>query len=116
MLYEVITNEVFLMAFREMLIMLPVAFLLELLVVEKAALFLAFRIVTPKDHPFLIQSVISIMIVCLMCPIMSLIATLLFKDPGKEVIAVWVQTTVFNFPMALCWQLFAAGPLVREIV
>ena len=55
------------------------------------------------------------MIVCLMCPMMSFIATLLFKNAGSNFIAVWFQTTVMNFPMALCWQIFGAGPLGRLI-
>ena len=46
---------------------------------------------------------------------MSLAATLLFKNAGSEIIAVWLQTTAINFPMALCWQLFFAGPVVRTI-
>ena len=58
---------------------------------------------------------ISSVTVWLMCPTMSLIATLLFKSAGKEVIAVWLQTTVMNFPMAFFWQIFFAGPMVRAI-
>ena len=50
-----------------------------------------------------------------MCPLMSLAATLLFKNAGSEIVAVWLQTTAINFPMALCWQLFFAGPVVRAI-
>ena len=74
------SNEVFLLAFHEMVIMWPAA-----------------------------------LIVCIMCPTMSMIATLLFKNPGKEIVAVWLQTTAMNFPMALCWQIFFAGPLARLI-
>ncbi len=109
------TNEVFLLAFHELLIMWPVAFVLEMFVVERLAKMLAFRLVTPEDKPIMILLAISCMIVCLMCPMMSFVATILFKNPGKEVIAVWFQTTVLNFPMALCWQIFFAGPLVRLI-
>lgn len=29
--------------------------------------------------------------------------------------AVWLETTAMNFPMALCWQLFFAGPIVRFV-
>ena len=50
-----------------------------------------------------------------MCPIMSFAATLLFKNAGGELVSVWVQTTVINFSMALCWQMFYAGPIVRFI-
>ncbi|WP_026496629.1 hypothetical protein [Butyrivibrio sp. WCD3002] len=45
----------------------------------------------------------------------SFAATLLFKDAGKELVAVWIHTTALNFPMALCWQLFFAGPFVRNV-
>ena len=107
------TNEIFLLAFHELIIMLPVAFILEFFIVEKLSLFLAFRFVTPNDRPIFIQLAISSMIVCLMCPMMSFVATLLFKDPGSEIISIWLQTTVMNFPMALCWQIFFAGPFVR---
>lgn len=109
------TNEVFLMAFHELYIMWPAAFILEFFAVEKLSKMLAFRFVKPDDRPIVILLAISSMIVCLMCPSMSLIATLLFKHPGKEWAAVWIETTVLNFPMALCWQIFFAGPLVRAL-
>lgn len=84
-------------------------------VFEKLAIKLAFRIVNPeKDNPFFITLAISCMIVCLMCPTMSLIATLLFANPGSQVVAVWLQKLALNFPMALCWQVFFAGPGVRN--
>lgn len=108
-------NEIFLLAFHEIIIMLPVAFILEFFVVEKLSTAMAFRIVTPNDRPFVITLAISFMIVLCMCPTMSLVATVLFKQPGKELIAAWFQTTVLNFPMALLWQLFFAGPVVRFI-
>ena len=109
------TNEVFMLAFHEVIIMWPVAFVLEMFVVERLAKMLAFRLVSPDDKPIFILLAISSMIVCLMCPMMSLVATILFQNPGKEIIALWFQTTVLNFPMALCWQIFFAGPLVRLI-
>ncbi len=109
-------NFIFLAAFKEMLIMWPIAIVLELLFVGRLAQKLAFRFVTPgKDPMILIILAISSMSVCLMCPLMSLAATLLFKNAGKEFVAVWFQTTALNFPMALCWQIFFAGPLVRNI-
>lgn len=52
------------------------------------------------------------MTVCIMCPTMSLIATLLFKEPS---LGAWVQTFGMNMPMALIWQLLFCGPLVRLI-
>ena len=41
------------------------------------------------------------MIVCLMCPIMSFIATLLFQNAVNQVIALWLQAMFVNFPMTL---------------
>lgn len=109
-------NFVFLAAFKEMLIMWPIAIALELIFVGRLAQKLAFRFVTPgKDPVIMIIIAISAMSVCLMCPLMSFAATLLFKDAGKELVAVWLQTTAMNFPMALFWQIFFAGPLVRNV-
>lgn len=109
------SNEIFLIAFHEIVIMLPVAFVLEFFVVEKSATKLAFRIVTPQDRPIFITLAISSMIVCIMCPIMSFIATLLFAHAGNQLIAVWIQKTFMNFPVAFFWQIFIAGPLVRNL-
>ena len=109
-------NFVFLAAFKEIIIMWPIAVALELLFVGKLAQKLAFRFVTPgKDPMIMIVLAISAMSVCLMCPLMSLVATILFKNAGVEFVAVWLQTTALNFPMALCWQIFIAGPLVRNV-
>ena len=109
-------NFVFIAAFKEMMIMWPIAVVLELLFVGKLAQILAFRFVTPgKDPMIMIILAISAMSVCLMCPLMSLVATILFKNAGAEFVAVWLQTTAMNFLMALCWQIFFAGPLVRNV-
>lgn len=110
------SNEVFFLAFHELIIMGPIAFVLDFFLYGHLSKKLAFGIVTPgEDKPIMVILAISAITVCLMCPTMSLAATLLFKNPGKEVAAIWVQTTVINFPMAMCWQLFFAGPLVRKI-
>lgn len=108
-------NQVFLLAFHELIIMGPVAFVLEFFVIDKIAHFLAFRLVKPDDRPIFIVLAISSMIICLMCPTMSFIATLLYKNAGKEFIAVWLETAAMNFPMAFFWQIFFAGPLIRLI-
>ena len=109
------SNEIFLLAFHEIPIMWPVAFVLELFVVERLSKKLAFRIVSPEDKPIFITLAICSMIVCLMCPVMSLIATVLFAHPGNQVIAVWLQKFALNFPMALCWQIFFGGVFVRNL-
>ena len=107
-----VTNATFVMALHEMPIMVPIAIVLEFFVVEKLATRLAFMVVRPTDRPQVITYAISTMIVCIMCPTMSLIATLLFKEPS---FGTWVQTWGCNMPMALIWQLLFAGPLTRLI-
>ena len=109
------TNQVFLLAFQEMLIMWPAAFLLEFFLVDNLAHKLAFRMVTPKDRPIVITLAISVMIICIMCPTMSFLATLLFKKAGSQFVAVWLQTTFLNFPVAFFWQLMYCGPFIRLI-
>ena len=70
----------------------------------------------PKDKPIFITIAISCIIVAFMCPIMSLIGSLLFNYNGAENIIInWLNLAIRNFPMALFWQLFYAGPLVRFI-
>ena len=107
-----VSGETFLLALCELPIMVPIAFVLEFFIVGKAAKMLAFTVMKPTDRPQLITYVISICICCIMCPVMSLIAVFLFKEPG---FGIWVKTFAMNFPMAVCWQLFYCGPLVRLI-
>ena len=95
-----VTNATFVMALHEMPIMVPVAFVLE------------FLFMRPTDRPQFITYAISLMIVCIMCPVMSLVATLLFKEPS---FGMWVHTWGCNMPMALCWQMLYCGPLARAI-
>lgn len=108
-----VTNQTFLIALHELPIMVPIAFVLEFFVVSKLATALAFTVVKPDDRPQIITYAISICICCTMCPIMSLVATLLFKE--NKSFGTWIQTWAMNFPMALLYQLFYCGPLVRLI-
>lgn len=111
-----LTNEVFLSAFKELIIMGPIAFILDFFIVGHLAKKAAFKIVNPaKENPFHLVLAISAISVAFMCPLMSLAATILFKDAGNQFVAVWFQTTAFNFPMAFFWQIFYAGPFVRFI-
>lgn len=107
-------NTVFLSAFHEFVIMAPVAFVLDFFFVGHIAKRTAFRIVNPeKENPFHLVIAISVVSVAWMCPLMSLAATILFKDAGSQFIAVWLQTIALNFPMAFFWQMLYAGPFVR---
>lgn len=108
-----VTGKTFLMALHEMPIMVPVAFVLEFFVVGKVARMLAFKVMRPDDRPQFITYAISICICCIMCPIMSLIATILFKE--NRTFGTFIQTWGMNFPMALLYQMFYCGPFVRLI-
>ena len=108
-----VTNATFVMALHEMPIMVPVAFVLEFFVVEKLATKLAFLFMRPTDRPQFITYAVSICICCIMCPIMSLIATMLFKN--THTFGTFIQTWGMNFPCVVLWQMFYCGPLVRLI-
>lgn len=108
-----VSGKTFLAAFHEMPIMVPIAFILEFFVVGKLAKRLAFSVMRPDDRPQFITYAISICICCIMCPIMSLIATLLFKE--TKTFGTFIQTWAMNFPMAMLYQMFYCGPAVRWI-
>lgn len=108
-----VTNQTFLIALRELPIMVPIAFVLEFFIVGKIAGMLAFKVMRPTDRPQFIIYAISICICCIMCPTMSLIAMFLFKD--NHSFGTWIQTWGMNFPMAILYQLFCCGPFVRLI-
>ena len=108
-----VNGMTFLAACHELVFMAPIAFILEFFVVGKIAGRLAFTVMRPTDRPQFITYAISICICCIMCPVMSLIATILFKDNVS--FGTWVQTWAMNFPMAICYQMFYCGPFVRHI-
>lgn len=109
-----LTNQGILNALSEMPIMFPICFVTGFFFIDRIAPKIAFRLVTPgKDLPFLVTLTRAGVTVCLMCPTMSLWATLIFSHAGTEFPAIWLQTFASNFPMALCWQIFFCGPLVR---
>ena len=110
------TNQVFLSAFHELTFMGPIAFVLDFFIVSKLAFACANRMVDFRScHPFSMILAISVASVAFMCPMMSCFATLFFKHAGNQFIAVWLQTTFMNFPVAFFWQLIYAGPIVRFI-
>lgn len=109
-----LTNAAFLIPVDELVLLSALVIVLETFIGGPLARRLAFRLVDREtDRPVLVTLAVSVMTVCCMCPMMSLAATVLFKRSAGEFLATWVQTLAFNFPMAFCWQVFVAGPLVR---
>ena len=82
-----VDGTTFIAALHELPIMVPVAFILEFFIVGRLARLLAFTV-------------------------MSLVATILFKEPS---FGMWVKTWAMNFPMAILYQMFYCGPFVRLI-
>lgn len=112
-----LSNFVFIEAFKELPFMWIVAIILEFFLIGKIAHNLTFKVLNPKKTPSIIIGYgISIVIVSFMCPIMSLIATIFINKPSLDFfISSWLQSMVLSFPMAMCFQLFYAGPIVRFI-
>jgi hypothetical protein len=91
---------------------------LEELIAGRIARRIAFAIVdAEKARPLAVIVAIQVATVCLMCPMMSFVATLVFKAsmPGPLPLK-WIRTVAVNLPMAMAWQLLVAGPLVRGVV
>ena len=110
-------NQIFLLALGELPLMGVIAFILVFVLVERLARKITFKLLdVKKTQSIFITLMLSALIVCFMCPLMSFFATIFFNFNGIEnIISKWLQTSVINFPMALCWQIFYAGPLVRLI-
>lgn len=115
------TNSVFLDALLEAAYMWIFVFIFSNLWGNRIGHALAARIIRPEtDNPFFITLVISGCTVLIMCSTMSLVASILFNlilahASVAQLPAIWVGTVLKNFPMALLWNLFAAGPLSRLI-
>lgn len=86
---------------------------LEILIAGPLARRTARGLVDPQSRPGAFILALSTTTVCCMCPMMSLVAVILFKGTGRPFLSQWAQTVALNFPMALGWQLAVAGPLVR---
>lgn len=112
-----LSNEAFLSGLRELLVVGPIALCLEMLIVSPIAGRKSEAMVgSEPSAPFERVAAISAITVQLMCPLMTLIETVLLKHPApSQLIATWIQSTIINLPMALLWQFFFAGPVVRSI-
>ena len=114
-------NTVFLGALKEAAYMWLFVFLFSNLWGNRLGAKLAARLVGEGDSPFLQMLARSGCTVLVMCPTMSLVATVLYQiilghQPVVQLPAMWVGTVLKNFPMALLWNLFAAGPVSRGLL
>lgn len=115
------TNSIFWEALVEASYMWVLVFIFSNLWGNRIGHWIAGRIICPEtDNPFFITLIISGCTVLVMCPTMSLAASILFNiilghAPLSQLPGIWAGTLLKNFPMALLWNLFAAGPLTRLI-
>ncbi len=73
-----------------------------------------------KDNPYICRLLRQGGTVAIMCPTMSLVASLLFNvilagAPLSELPAIWFGTLLKNLPMAFFWNMFAAAPFTHWI-
>lgn len=80
---------------------------------------LASKVCDPaKDNPFFCRLMRQGCTVLVMCPSMSLMATIIFSlilggVPVAELPVKWLGTLLKNFPMAFFWNIFAAAPFTN---
>lgn len=119
--FSAITYSVLIDALKEASFMWIIVFIVSTIIGNKAGISLAFKKVNPKnDNPFLVTLMIQCCTVLVMCPIMSLISSVIFSIilGGAKLVnlpVIWIGTLMKNFPMALIWNLFFAAPFTRLI-
>ena len=121
---------------RFALILIPIEFILaylsEIFIGSPLSVKFALKAIPTKEYkPMIVETAIICATVCIMCPWMSFLATILYKGIlpvliyheanfaiGKfflYFIPNFLQTFILNFPFALLGQLFFIQPLTRKI-
>lgn len=107
------TNDVFAGALIEASYMWIFVFVFSNLWGTRGGASLAKRLIDPeRDSAFVQGTIRSCCTVLIMCPTMSLVASILFNI---VLAGIWAGTLIKNFPMALLWNLFAAAPISRLV-
>lgn len=118
---------------KSSLIFIPIefimAYLCEIFIGSPLSMKLALKAINPKKNdPMIVETEVICTTVCIMCPLMSFLATTLYNGiitvgiyGGSlnnfliNFIPYWLQKVVLNFPFALLSQLFFIQPLTRTI-
>ncbi len=117
--FSTMTNSVFPAALLEASYMGVLVFLFSNLWGNRMGATFAAKHTNPeKDNPYFCMLMRQAGTVAIMCPTMSLVASILFNvilagQPLTELPAIWVGTVLKNFPMAFFWNMFAAAPFTR---
>lgn len=110
------TNQVFIEAFIEALYMGIFVFVFSNLWGNKMGAKFVDKYCDPqKDNPYFCRLMRQAGTVAIMCPTMSLVASILFsiilaKGSLISLPVIWVGTLLKNFPMAFFWNMFGAAP------
>jgi hypothetical protein len=114
--FSTMSNTVFVAALKEAAYMGILVFIFSNLWGNRIGAKFAQRHCNPeKDNPYLCRIFRQAGTVAIMCPTMSLAASILFNiilagNAWTELPAIWVGTVLKNFPMAFFWNMFAAAP------
>lgn len=120
--FSSMTNQVFAGALKEMSYMGLFVILFSTLWGNRLGAAFAERHCSPeKDNLYLCRILRQAGTVAVMCPTMSLVASILFSIiqggmPVSQLPAIWVGTVLKNFPMAFFWNMFAAAPFTHWLV
>lgn len=115
------TNLIFWEALKEAAYMGVIVFLFSNLWGNRLGAAFAARHCDPqKDNPYICRLLRQAGTVAVMCPAMSLAASILFNvilggAPVWQLPAIWVGTFIKNFPMAFFWNMFAAAPFTHWV-
>ncbi len=118
---------------KNSLIFIPIEFVLaylcEIFIGSPLSVKLALKAINPKKNdPMIVETAIICATACIMCPLMSFLATILydgiiavgmygasFTNYIINFIPFWLEKVVLNFPFALLSQVFFIQPLTRAI-
>lgn len=115
------TNLIFWEALKEAAYMGVFVFLFSNLWGNRLGAAFAARHCDPQKHnPYICQLLRQAGTVSVMCPTMSLVASILFNvilggASVWQLPAIWVGTFIKNFPMAFFWNMFAAAPFTHWV-
>ncbi len=119
--FSSMTNSVFLHALIEMSYMGLLVILFSNLWGNRFGAAFAARHCDPSnDNPYFCRILRQAGTVAVMCPAMSLTASILFNIimagmPVSRLPAIWIGTVLKNFPMAFFWNMFAAAPFTHWV-
>lgn len=119
--FSSMTNIVFWEAFKEALYMGLFVFIFSNLWGNKVgARFMEKHCNPQTDNPYFCTLMRQAGTIAIMCPTMSLVASILFNiilggAPVTQLPAIWTGTVLKNFPMAFFWNMFAAAPFCHFV-